>query len=299
MARYLGDFATTDTVYVYWDTYSGAGASITQTGLAVTDVEIYKDGSATQRASDAGVALLDTDGTDFDGVTGVHGASIDLSDDTDAGFYAVGSSYAVVVSTVTADGQTVSMLAAMFRIPATGGTAYTQAVDGSQANTGAIAKLTATAKTGAQANTGAIAKATATSQAGAQTNTGAIAKATATSEAGALTGAGGIVRETATAKSGAWSGAGAIVRETGKAAAGAWSGSGAIARATSKAVAGAWSGAGGIARAIGKAVAGAWSAVGALVGLAPAHGLVNLTLQARSVELTVDARSADLTVEER
>jgi hypothetical protein len=113
---YLGDFATTDTVYVFFDTFNSNGASVTITGLAVTDIEIYKDGSATQRASDAGVALLDTDGIDFDSITGIHGFSIDLSDDTDAGFYATGHEYAVVVASVTVDGQTVNFVAASFSI---------------------------------------------------------------------------------------------------------------------------------------------------------------------------------------
>lgn len=94
----------------------GTGASITLTGLAVTDIEIYKDGSTTQRSSDSGYSLLDTDGIDFDGITGIHGFSIDLSDNTDAGFYSVGPWYHVVVSAVTIDGQTVSFIACAFRI---------------------------------------------------------------------------------------------------------------------------------------------------------------------------------------
>lgn len=100
-----------------FDSYDGGtGASITLTGLAVTDIEIYKDGSTTQRSSDAGVALLDTDGIDFDGVTGIHGFSIDLSNNTDSGFYAVGSWYHVVVASVTIDAQTVNFVACAFRI---------------------------------------------------------------------------------------------------------------------------------------------------------------------------------------
>jgi len=103
----LGDFQLTDTIYVPLTTYNSSGASVTITGLAVTDVEIYKDGSVTQRSSDAGIALLDTDGIDFDATTGLHGFSIDLSDDTDAGFYANGSQYWIVLNSITVDGQTV------------------------------------------------------------------------------------------------------------------------------------------------------------------------------------------------
>ena len=44
-----------DVLPVMFATFDGGtGASITMTGLAATDIEIYKDGSVTQRASDAG-----------------------------------------------------------------------------------------------------------------------------------------------------------------------------------------------------------------------------------------------------
>ena len=118
---YLGDFTTSDVVYVPFQTFNAAGASVTISGLAVTGIEIYKDGSTTQRASDSGVALLDTDGIDFDGITGIHGFSIDLSDNTDAGFYEAGHTYWVVVSAVAIDGQALSFVAAMFRIAAGSG----------------------------------------------------------------------------------------------------------------------------------------------------------------------------------
>ena len=123
---HLGNVPASTTIYVPFATYAGStGASVTCTGLAVTDVEIYKNGSVTQRSSDAGIALLDTDGIDFDGITGLHGFSIDLSDNTDASFYAVGSWYWVVVSAITVDSQTVTFLAATFRIaPAEGIAGY-------------------------------------------------------------------------------------------------------------------------------------------------------------------------------
>ena len=105
-----------DTLPIPFATYDGGdGSSITATGLAVTDIEIYKDGDKVQRASDNGYALLD-DGMDFDDITGIHGFSIDLSDNSDAGFYTVGPWYWVIVSAITVDGQTVSFIAAMFRI---------------------------------------------------------------------------------------------------------------------------------------------------------------------------------------
>lgn len=108
-----------DVLPVMFATFAGAtGASITMTGLAVTDIEIYKDGSTTQRASDAGYTLLDTDGIDFDSLTGIHGFSIDTGDNTDASFYTVGSWFTVVVSAITVDSQTVSFIACAFRIMA-------------------------------------------------------------------------------------------------------------------------------------------------------------------------------------
>jgi hypothetical protein len=118
MTIHLGDVPAGSTLYIPFCTYDANGASVTLTGLAVTDVEIYKNGGTTQRASDAGYALLDTDGIDFDGVTGLHGFSVDLSDNTDAGFFSVGGFYWVVVSTVTIASQTVTLLAATFRIVA-------------------------------------------------------------------------------------------------------------------------------------------------------------------------------------
>lgn len=115
------DFGTVrpgTTLYIPFATYDSndPSASVTMTGFATTDIEVYKDGSATQRASDSGYALLDTDGTDFDTITGIHGFSIDLADNTTAGFWAAGSQYWVVVSSITVDAGTVNFIAATFRI---------------------------------------------------------------------------------------------------------------------------------------------------------------------------------------
>lgn len=115
----MKDFGTVrpgSTLYIEFDSFGANGESLTLTGLAVTDIEVYKDGSTTQRASDAGYTLLDTDGIDFDSLTGIHGFSINLADNTTAGFWAAGSHYRVVVSAVTINAQTVSFTAATFRI---------------------------------------------------------------------------------------------------------------------------------------------------------------------------------------
>lgn len=102
-----GCFNKGDVLYLPFDTYDSNGASVTITGLAVTDIEIYKDGSTTQRASDNGYTLLDTDGIDFDGTTGLHGFSVDTGDNSDAGFWADGHQYWINVNAITVDSQTV------------------------------------------------------------------------------------------------------------------------------------------------------------------------------------------------
>jgi hypothetical protein len=118
MIRDLGVVRPGTTLYLPFHTFDSndPSASVTLTGLATTDIEIYKDGSTTQRASDAGYALLDTDGIDFDATTGIHGISIDLADNTTAGFYAAGSQYWVVVASVTVDAATVNFVLATFTI---------------------------------------------------------------------------------------------------------------------------------------------------------------------------------------
>jgi hypothetical protein len=102
-------FNAGDTIYFPFDTYDSNGASVTISGLAVTDIEVYKNGSVTQRSSDNGYALLDTDGIDFDGSTGLHGFSIDTSDNSDASFWVNGGQYWVHVNAITCDSQTIKL----------------------------------------------------------------------------------------------------------------------------------------------------------------------------------------------
>lgn len=106
------------TIKIPFATYSSddPSASVTITGLAVTDIEVYKDLGTTQRASDSGYALIDTDGIDIDGVTGIHAFTIDLSDNTTAGFWAAGSHYTVVVASITVDGATINFIPVTFEI---------------------------------------------------------------------------------------------------------------------------------------------------------------------------------------
>jgi len=118
MIRDLGVVTPGSTIVVPFHTFSSddPSASMTITGLAVTDIEIYKNGGTTQRSSDSGYTLLDTDGIDFDGTTGIHGASIDLSDNSDAGFYVSGAQYTVVIASITLDTATINFIPVTFRI---------------------------------------------------------------------------------------------------------------------------------------------------------------------------------------
>jgi len=113
----LGTRKPGSTVYIPFESFAAStGAPITLTGLAVGDILIYKNGGTTERASTAGYTLLDTDGIDFDSKTGIHGVSLNLADNTTAGFWAAGSNYIVVISDVTVDAVTMRFIAAAFDI---------------------------------------------------------------------------------------------------------------------------------------------------------------------------------------
>lgn len=117
--EYLGDYAGTETVEVVFETFDSNGASVTLAGspsFAVDDIRVYKGTSMTERTSNSGYALMDIDGVDLDGIIGLHGFTIDLSDDTDSGFFASGNDYRVVVTGLTVDSQIVSFVAARFSI---------------------------------------------------------------------------------------------------------------------------------------------------------------------------------------
>lgn len=115
----LGEVPAGSVLPIFFTSHDGAtGANEAASNLAVGDVLIYKGTSVTQRSSTAGISLIDTDGLDIDGLTGVNGIAIDLSDNTDPGFYAVGSFYNVVLGPITIDAQTVYLHLATFRIVA-------------------------------------------------------------------------------------------------------------------------------------------------------------------------------------
>jgi len=91
---------------------AATGAPSATTNFAAADIQIYKDGGTTQRASSSGITVT----ADVDGLTGVNWIQIDLADNTTADFYAAGSEYVVVVSDVTIDTQTVRFPIARFLI---------------------------------------------------------------------------------------------------------------------------------------------------------------------------------------
>lgn len=107
---YLGDFPVGATVHVPWNSNLAAGGSVT----IATDgtLKVYQLPSETQRTSASGITFNE----DHDSITGRHLESIDLSDDTDAGFYAAGADYGVARDGMTIDGQTVNVWLALFSI---------------------------------------------------------------------------------------------------------------------------------------------------------------------------------------
>lgn len=105
-----GFVAVNTTVRIPWNTNAASGASITRSVNGT--VKVYKDGSATPRSSANGI----TDSEDFNSFAGMHLTQIDLSDNTDAGFYAAGSSYVVAWTAMTIDSQTVNAFIGGFTI---------------------------------------------------------------------------------------------------------------------------------------------------------------------------------------
>lgn len=101
------------TLRIPFDTFAvSTGAPTAVTNFAVGDILIYKDGSTTERASTTGYTAT----TSFDAITGINEAVVDLSSDATADFFKAGSNYVVVISPITADGQTMSFVAATFTI---------------------------------------------------------------------------------------------------------------------------------------------------------------------------------------
>lgn len=105
-----------DTLYFNFASYNDSGDSEVLTGLAVTDLEIIKDGSATVRATDSGYSLVSDTGMVGDRA-GLYRFRVQLFNTADdASFYANGSWYQVFVDSVTIDGKTVRLWVGSFEI---------------------------------------------------------------------------------------------------------------------------------------------------------------------------------------
>ena len=114
-APHLGWYNTATSrtfVRLLYSTHASAGGNVApSSAIDAADIRIYKaaDGaafSATQRSSSNGI----TSTSPFDSLTGFHEIDIDLTDNTDAGFYAAGSLYCVVLAPndETIDSQTIT-----------------------------------------------------------------------------------------------------------------------------------------------------------------------------------------------
>jgi hypothetical protein len=112
--RHLGYYLTSGSrthVRFGFSTHAAAGANVApNSAFEAADIRIYKatDGaalSATQRSSANGITMT----SPFDSLTGVHTVDIDLTDNTDAGFYAAGCYYEVwLCPDETVDSQTIT-----------------------------------------------------------------------------------------------------------------------------------------------------------------------------------------------
>lgn len=105
-----------DTLHFAFASYNDSGDSEALTGFAVTDIEVFKNGIATTRATDSGYSLISDTGQIGDRV-GLYRFSVQLfntADDT--GHYDAGSWYQVAVDSITVDGRTVRMWVGSFEI---------------------------------------------------------------------------------------------------------------------------------------------------------------------------------------
>ncbi len=110
MIPYIGDFVVNSTLRYYYGSSASSGASAARTTAGT--YRVYKNISTTERTSTAGI----TDYSGFDSVTGLNAVTIDLSNNTDAGFYAAGNDYVVVLVGAVVDSLTVNVPLFQFSI---------------------------------------------------------------------------------------------------------------------------------------------------------------------------------------
>ncbi len=102
------------TVALYFTTHAADGSPVApSSAFEVADVKLFKNGSDVERTSNAGWTMT----SPFNSITGLHRLLIDLSDNTDAGFYAAGATYAAVLNPdETVDGLAVVKVIGEFSI---------------------------------------------------------------------------------------------------------------------------------------------------------------------------------------
>ena len=112
---YIGDYNVDATVRIPFTTNDGSGGTVApSTSFEAADVQIYKNGSDTPRASEVGYTMT----SPVNSVTGLHRLEVDTSNNTDPGFFEAGADYFVVLnpSDETIDGQTVVAVIGYFSI---------------------------------------------------------------------------------------------------------------------------------------------------------------------------------------
>lgn len=112
---YLGDFFLGDTVEGAFATRAATGARTDPSNAFETaDIRVYKGGSTTERASQAGFTVTST----FDSMTGIVYWAVQLSDNTDAGFFLTpGTEYFVALyPDETIDSVSVASIIAHFSV---------------------------------------------------------------------------------------------------------------------------------------------------------------------------------------
>jgi len=118
--NYLGDYADNSTVYIYFSTHEAdTGAPVApSSAFEAEDVKIYKNGAAAEKTTTNGLTMT----SPFDAITGLHQLAIDTSNDTgDAGFWAAGGEYTVVlVPDETVDGSAVLKVIGSFSLERSG-----------------------------------------------------------------------------------------------------------------------------------------------------------------------------------
>ena len=112
---YYGEFAQGESVPIIFSTYTQAGELVApSSAFADGDFKIYKNGNPTPRSSTAGWTVS----SPFSATTGKHCLTINLADNTDAGFYTSGDTYTVRLAPAgkTVDGVAVDVELGTFSI---------------------------------------------------------------------------------------------------------------------------------------------------------------------------------------